>query len=115
MILTLEELCRRGSLRGKRVFIRSDLNVPQDDCGRITDDTRIRASLPGIRMAVQAGGAGVTASHLGRPAGGEFRPPASLAPVPPPPSENLGMRGALGGGSAGGRRAGPRSGAPPAK
>jgi len=57
MILTLEELCRRGSLRGKRVFIRSDLNVPQDDCGRITDDTRIRASLPGIRMAVQAGAA----------------------------------------------------------
>jgi phosphoglycerate kinase len=91
MILTLEELCRRGSLRGKRVFIRSDLNVPQDDCGRITDDTRIRASLPGIRMAVQAGAAVMTTSHLGRPAEGEFRPADSLAPVATRLSELLGM------------------------
>ena len=68
-------------LRGKRVFIRADLNVPQDDAGRITDDTRIRASVPGIRFALDQGAAVMIASHLGRPKEGIFSPEDSLAPV----------------------------------
>ena len=91
MILTLEALCRRGSLRGKRVFIRSDLNVPRDDGGRITEDTRIRASVPAIRMAIGAGAAVMVTSHLGRPTEGELRPEDSLAPVAARLSELLGF------------------------
>jgi phosphoglycerate kinase len=68
-------------LRGKRVFIRADLNVPQDDAGSITDDTRIRASVPGIRLALEKGAAVMVTSHLGRPMEGELRPEDSLAPV----------------------------------
>jgi phosphoglycerate kinase len=68
-------------LRGKRVFIRADLNVPQDETGCITDDTRIRASVPGIRMALEQGAAVMVTSHLGRPKEGELRPGDSLAPV----------------------------------
>src|SRR5512134_3629789 len=68
-------------LRGKRVFIRADLNVPQDDAGAITDDTRIRASLPGMRLALDKGAAVMVTSHLGRPTEGELRPEDSLAPV----------------------------------
>jgi len=68
-------------LRGKRVFIRADLNVPQDDAGNITDDTRIRASVPGIRLALEKGAAVMVTSHLGRPKEGELRPEDSLAPV----------------------------------
>ena len=68
-------------LRGKRVFIRADLNVPQDDSGRITDDTRIRASVPAIHLALKAGAAVMVTSHLGRPTEGEFKPQDSLAPV----------------------------------
>lgn len=68
-------------LRGKRVFIRADLNVPQDDKGNITDDTRIRASAPAIRQALDAGAAVMVTSHLGRPTEGEFKPADSLAPV----------------------------------
>jgi phosphoglycerate kinase len=68
-------------LRGKRVFIRADLNVPQDDAGNITDDTRIRASVPGIRLALDKGAAVMVTSHLGRPKEGELRPEDSLAPV----------------------------------
>ncbi len=67
-------------LRGKRVFIRADLNVPLE-AGRITDDTRIRASVPGIRLALQQGAAVMVTSHLGRPKEGELRPEDSLAPV----------------------------------
>src|ERR671937_2728706 len=67
-------------LRGKRVFIRADLNVPIED-GRITDDTRIRASVPGIRQALEAGAAVMVTSHLGRPTEGELKPEDSLAPV----------------------------------
>jgi phosphoglycerate kinase len=67
-------------LRGKRVFIRSDLNVPIED-GRITDDTRIRASVPAIRYALDQGAAVMVTSHLGRPTEGELRPEDSLAPV----------------------------------
>jgi phosphoglycerate kinase len=67
-------------LRGKRVFIRSDLNVPIED-GKITDDTRIRASVPAIRTALDQGAAVMVTSHLGRPTEGELRPEDSLAPV----------------------------------
>jgi phosphoglycerate kinase len=67
-------------LRGKRVFIRCDLNVPIED-GRITDDTRIRASVPGIQYALDQGAAVMVTSHLGRPTEGELRPEDSLAPV----------------------------------
>ncbi len=68
-------------LRGKRVFIRADLNVPQDGSGRITDDTRIRASVPGIRLALEKGAAVMVTSHLGRPKEGVLKPEDSLAPV----------------------------------
>ncbi len=68
-------------LRGKRVLIRADLNVPLDDSGEVSDDTRIRASLPGIRRALEQGAAVMVTSHLGRPKEGELRPEDSLAPV----------------------------------
>lgn len=68
-------------LAGKRVFIRADLNVPQDDAGSITDDTRIRASVPAIEHAISRGAAVMVTSHLGRPTEGEFKPEDSLAPV----------------------------------
>ena len=77
-------------LRGKRVFIRADLNVPQDASGGITDDTRIRASLPGIRLALEQGAAVMVTSHLGRPREGELRPEDSLAPVAQRLAELLG-------------------------
>jgi phosphoglycerate kinase len=78
-------------VRGKRVFIRADLNVPRDDAGRITDDTRIRASVPGIRDALARGGAVMVTSHLGRPTEGEWNADDSLAPVAQALSELLGM------------------------
>ena len=68
-------------LAGKRVFIRADLNVPQDDAGAITDDTRIRASVPAIAHCLKAGAAVMVTSHLGRPTEGVFDEAASLAPV----------------------------------
>ena len=68
-------------LRGKRVFIRADLNVPQDETGNITDDTRIRASVPGIRLALDKGAAVMVTSHLGRPKEGVFDAKDSLAPI----------------------------------
>jgi phosphoglycerate kinase len=68
-------------LRGKRVFIRADLNVPLDDAGGVADDTRIRASVAGIRLALERGAAVMVTSHLGRPKEGELRPEDSLAPV----------------------------------
>jgi len=77
-------------LKGKRVFIRVDFNVPQDDAGNVTDDTRIRAALPGIRHALAAGAAVMLTSHLGRPTEGEFKPQDSLAPVAKRLSELLG-------------------------
>jgi phosphoglycerate kinase len=91
MILRLDELCRNGALHGKRVFIRSDLNVPLDGTGAITEDTRIRASLPAIRMALAAGAAVMVTSHLGRPTEGELKPADSLAPVAARLSELLGV------------------------
>jgi len=77
-------------LKGKRVFIRVDFNVPQDDAGNVTEDTRIRAALPGIRHALGAGAAVMLTSHLGRPTEGEFKPDDTLAPVAKRLSELLG-------------------------
>ena len=77
-------------LAGKRVLIRADLNVPQDDAGNITEDTRIRASVPGIVYALNADAAVMVTSHLGRPAEGELRPEASLAPIAKRLGERLG-------------------------
>ena len=68
-------------LKDRRVFIRADLNVPQDDAGAITDDTRIRASIPAIELALEKGAAVMVTSHLGRPTEGEFKPEDSLAPI----------------------------------
>jgi phosphoglycerate kinase len=68
-------------VRGKRVFIRADLNVPQDDAGKITDDTRIRASIPAMRDALARGAAVMVTSHLGRPKEGRYSESDSLAPV----------------------------------
>ncbi len=84
-ILRLDTLVAQGQVAGKRVFIRADLNVPQDHSpdggGHITEDTRIRASVPCIRMALDAGAAVMVTSHLGRPTEGVFKPADSLAPV----------------------------------
>jgi phosphoglycerate kinase len=79
-------------LAGKRVFIRADLNVPQDDQGHVTDDTRIRASVPGIRYALDQGAAVMVTSHLGRPKEGELKPEDSLAPVAKRLGELLGRQ-----------------------
>jgi phosphoglycerate kinase len=87
----LQDLIAQGALKGKRVFIRADLNVPQDDAGNITEDTRIRASVPAIRDALAAGAAVMVTSHLGRPTEGEFKPEDSLAPVAQRLSELLGQ------------------------
>ena len=80
-ILRFSDLVAAGQVAGKRVFIRADLNVPQDDAGRITEDTRIRASVPCVRMALDAGAAVMVTSHLGRPTEGAFKPEDTLAPV----------------------------------
>jgi phosphoglycerate kinase len=80
-VTLLSDLAAAGALAGKRVFIRSDLNVPQDEAGDITEDTRIRASVPAIRLALGAGAAVMVTSHLGRPTEGEFKLEDSLAPV----------------------------------
>lgn len=77
----LSTLAANGQLKGKRVFIRADLNVPQDEAGNITEDTRIRASIPAIKLALDAGAAVMVTSHLGRPTEGEFKPEDTLAPV----------------------------------
>ena len=87
----LQDLIDQDALKGKRVFIRADLNVPQDDAGNITEDTRVRASVPAIRAALDAGAAVMVTSHLGRPTEGEFKPEDSLAPVAKRLSELLGL------------------------
>ncbi|WP_313176778.1 phosphoglycerate kinase [Massilia sp.] len=87
----LQDLIDRDALKNKRVFIRADLNVPQDDAGNITEDTRIRASVPAIQAAVKAGAAVMVTSHLGRPTEGEFKPEDTLAPVAARLSELLGQ------------------------
>jgi phosphoglycerate kinase len=88
---TLSALAKSGALSGKRVFIRADLNVPFDDAGRISEDTRIRASVPGIRLALDAGAAVMVTSHLGRPKEGVLTEADSLAKVGQRLSELLGM------------------------
>jgi phosphoglycerate kinase len=93
-VIRLADLAQQGQLQGQRVFIRADLNVPldlaPDGSGRITEDTRIRASVPAIRMALDAGAAVMVTSHLGRPTEGEFKPEDSLAPVATRLAELLG-------------------------
>lgn len=74
------DLMRDLELKGKRVLIREDLNVPVKD-GRVSSDARIRAAMPTIEAAVQAGARVILMSHLGRPVEGEFDPQFSLAPV----------------------------------
>ena len=75
------DLCATGQVAGQRVFIRADLNVPQDAEGNITEDTRIRASMACIQLALSSGAAVMVTSHLGRPTEGQFKPADSLAPV----------------------------------
>jgi phosphoglycerate kinase len=80
-VIRFSDLCANGQAAGQRVFIRADLNVPQADDGSITEDTRVRASVPCIQMALDAGAAVMVTSHLGRPTEGELKPEDSLAPV----------------------------------
>ena len=89
-VIRFADLIAQGRVAGQRVFIRADLNVPQDEAGNITEDTRIRASLPCIRMALDAGAAVMVTSHLGRPTEGAFKPADSLAPVAARMAELLG-------------------------
>jgi phosphoglycerate kinase len=80
-VIRFSDVCAQGQAAGQRVFIRADLNVPQAEDGSITEDTRIRASVPCIQMALDAGAAVMVTSHLGRPTEGAFKPEDSLAPV----------------------------------
>ena len=89
-VIRFSDLCASGQVAGQRVFIRADLNVPQAGDGSITEDTRIRASVPCIQMALDAGAAVMVTSHLGRPTEGAFKPEDSLAPVAQRLSELLG-------------------------
>jgi phosphoglycerate kinase len=79
--IRFSDLCASGKVAGQRVFIRADMNVPQDSSGNITEDTRIRASIPCLQLALDAGAAVMVTSHLGRPVEGQFRPADSLTPV----------------------------------
>ena len=90
-VLTLAELAQKGALQGKRVLIRSDLNAPHDAEGRITNETRLVASIPAIRMALEGGAAVMVMSHLGRPKEGEIRPEDSLFHVAERMGELLGQ------------------------
>ncbi|MBT9502204.1 MAG: phosphoglycerate kinase [Burkholderiaceae bacterium] len=89
-VIRFSDLVAAGKVAGQRVFIRADLNVPQDDAGQITEDTRIRASIPCIELALKAGAAVMVTSHLGRPTEGAFKPEDSLVPVAKRMSELLG-------------------------
>src|SRR4051812_38557424 len=89
-VLRFSDLCDEGRARGRRVFIRADLNVPQDDEGNITEDTRIRASVPCIELALAGGAAVMVHSHPGRPTEGEIKPQDWLAPIARRLSELLG-------------------------
>jgi len=91
----LSDLVSQNLLSGKRVFIRADLNVPQDASGKITEDTRITASIPAIKMSLDAGAAVMVTSHLGRPTEGNLQPADSLAPVADRLAELLGRKVAL--------------------
>jgi phosphoglycerate kinase len=89
-VLRFSDLVAQGRASGRRVFIRADLNVPLDDAGHVTEDTRIKASVPCIRMALDAGAAVMVTSHLGRPTEGQLKPEDSLAPVAQRLAELLG-------------------------
>ena len=89
-VKTLQELADAGKLSGKRVLIRSDLNAPHDESGRITDETRLTASVPAIQMALRAGAAVMVVSHLGRPKEGVPTEAESLIHVADRLSELLG-------------------------
>ena len=89
-VIRFTDLCADGKVAGQRVFIRADLNVPQNDAGDITEDTRVRASVPCIQLALDAGAAVMVTSHLGRPTEGAFKPEDSLAPVAKRLAELLG-------------------------
>jgi phosphoglycerate kinase len=91
----LSDLVAQNLLQGKRVFIRADLNVPQDATGRITEDTRITASIPAIKMCLDSGAAVMVTSHLGRPTEGNLQAEDSLAPVADRLAELLGCKVAL--------------------
>lgn len=86
MVMRMDEL----DLGGRRLLIRQDLNVPIRD-GQIQDDTRLRASLPTLQLAMRAGARVLVMSHLGRPREGVFDPQASLAPVAERLGELLGQ------------------------
>ena len=94
-VIRFTDLCADGKVAGQRVFIRADLNVPQNDAGDITEDTRVRASLPCIQLALDSGAAVMVTSHLGRPTEGEFKPEDSLAPVAKRLAELLGREVSL--------------------
>ncbi|MCC8195012.1 MAG: phosphoglycerate kinase [Deltaproteobacteria bacterium] len=79
-VITMSDLAAKGALRGKRVLIRVDLNVPVKD-GKVTSDARIRAIIPTVKMALDAGASVMLLSHLGRPTEGEYAEEFSLAPV----------------------------------
>ncbi|MGA0179383.1 MAG: phosphoglycerate kinase, partial [Burkholderiaceae bacterium] len=90
--IRFQDLCDQGQVQGRRVLIRADLNVPLDAHGAITEDTRVRASVPAIRMALQAGASAVlVTSHLGRPTEGQAQPQDTLAPVAARLSDILGQ------------------------
>ena len=91
-VLRFEDLVAQGRVAGRRVFIRADLNVPLDAAGHVTEDTRIRASIPCIELALKAGAAVMVTSHLGRPTEGEFKPADSLAAVAQRMGELLGFQ-----------------------
>jgi phosphoglycerate kinase len=91
----LSDLVAQNLLQGQRVFIRADLNVPQDATGRITEDTRITASIPAIKMCLDSGAAVMVTSHLGRPTEGKLQAEDSLAPVANRLAELLGCKVAL--------------------
>ena len=84
-IRTIDQL----DLSGKRTLIRVDFNVPMDKSGNVTDDTRLQAAIPTIRLAIERGAKTILLSHLGRPKGKRL-PEMSLAPVAPRLSQLLG-------------------------
>lgn len=94
-VLRFEEVVQSGFAQNRRVFVRADMNVPQNADGSITEDTRIRASVPCLQMALEAGAAVMVTSHLGRPTEGDYTPKDSLAPVAKRLGELLGREVAL--------------------
>ncbi|MDF2583242.1 MAG: pgk, partial [Mycobacterium sp.] len=95
MVATLDDLLKEG-VEGRGVLVRSDLNVPLDDNGAITDPGRIIASVPTLKALAEAGAKVVVTAHLGRPKG-EPDPKFSLAPVAAALGEQLGRHVQLAG------------------